>query len=576
MSGPSLKSCALLKRFIRDQEGVASIVAALLMLLGLGFGVLTLDVGHLYLEKRRLQGAVDAAALAAAGDPANAATIAANILARNGYAQAATVATGAYTPDPSLAVADRLNTDPAAQKNAVRVTETVSVQGYLAAVIGGSLLSNVTATATATQSPMVSFSAGTGLASLSNGQLNAVLGGLLGTTLTLSLVNYQALANTNVDALTFFDQLATQAGVTAGTYGDLANTNVTMGQMVAAIRTALNIHPSGNSSAALDALNLIGLQTPTEVATATGNIVNTSLWQKRQIGTIVQQVPGEVSLNLFDLVGAMARAYGSGHLVNAGTAISVPVTNSSVTTHLSLGSPMTSIALARVGTSITTAQARLALTATVTNVNLGVPGFLGATISLPLYLTLASGTATVAAIPCQAGGTMATITAAAQAATAQIGVVSDTDLKNFASNPTVLQPAGIVTISVLGIPVAVTASGSNTVAAGAPTTENFTQADINAGTVKSASGSGAGTLISGLAPNMDLNTTLLSSGGLLTATINSTLNLTVKPLLRPVLVSLLSALDAPVDTLLRSLGLRLGVIDTVVHGVRCGTPTLVT
>jgi len=170
---------------------------------------------------------------------------------------------------------------------------------------------------------------------------------------------------------------------------------------------------------------------------------------------------------------------------------------------------------------------------------------------------------------------MATITAAAQATTAQIGVVSDTNLKNFASNP-VIQPATIVTISVLGIPVAIAASGSSSVAAGAPTPQNFTQADITAGTVKSTSGSGAGTLISGLAPNMTLTTTLLSSGGLLTTTINNTLNATVLPLLRPVLVSLLSALDAPVDTLLRSLGLRLGVMDTVVHGVRCGTPTLVT
>ena len=572
MSGPSLKSCALFKRFIRDQSGIASILSAMLMLLGLGLGVFTLDVGHLYLEKRRLQGAVDAAALAAAGDPANAAAIAANVLAGNGYAQTATVVTGAYTPDPALSVANRLNTDPAAQKNAVRVTETISVRGYLASVIGGDILSNVVATATATQTPAVSFSASTGLASLTNGQINAVLGGLLGTSLSLSLVNYQALVSTNVDALTFLDQLAAQAGVSAGTYGDLANTNVTMGQMVAAARTALNIHPSGNNSAALDALNLIGLQTPASVAATTGNIVNTALWRQREIGSIVQQVPGQTALNLFDLVGAMARTYGSGHLVNAGAAISVPVANSSVTTHLSLGSPMTSVALAHVGTSIATAQARLALTATVTNVNLGVAS---ATISLPLYVTLASGTATVTAIPCQTGGTMATITAAAQATTAQIGVVSDTNLKNFASNP-VIQPATIVTISVLGIPVAIAASGSSSVAAGAPTPQNFTQADITAGTVKSTSGSGAGTLISGLAPNMTLTTTLLSSGGLLTTTINNTLNATVLPLLRPVLVSLLSALDAPVDTLLRSLGLRLGVMDTVVHGVRCGTPTLVT
>lgn len=572
MLRPSLNPCAHCKRLLRDEGGVVSIVAAMVTLLGLGLGVLTLDVGHLYLEKRRLQGAVDAAALAAAGDPANAATIAAHVLTNNGYPQTATVATGAYTADPTVPLASRLNIAPSAQKNAVRITETISTPGYLAGVLGGNLLSIVSATATATQSPVVSFSAGTGLASLSNGQLNAVLGGLLGTTLSFSLVNYQALANTNVDALTFLDQLAAQAGVTAGTYGDLANTSITMGQMAAAIRAALNIHPSGNNSAAIDALNLIGLQTSAAVSALVSNTVNTALWQKREIGSIVQQMPGQVTFNLLDLTTAMARAYGSGHLVNIGAALSVPVTNSSVITRLSLGSPMASVALANVGTSIATAQTRLALTATVTNVNLGVAS---AAISLPLYLTLASGTATVAAIPCQANGTMTTLSAAAQAAIVQFGVVSDSDLKNFSSNPPV-QPATVVTISVLGIPVAITASGVLTVAAGAPTNENFTQADITAGTVKSASGSAAGAIFSGLVPNMTLNTTLLSSGGLLTNTINNTLNATILPLLRPVLVNLLSALDAPTDTLLRSLGLRLGIIDTVIHGVRCGTPTLVT
>jgi uncharacterized membrane protein len=47
-------------------------------------------------------------------------------------------------------------------------------------------------------------------------------------------------------------------------------------------------------------------------------------------------------------------------------------------------------------------------------------------------------------------------------------------------------------------------------------------------------------------------------------------------LLKPILTTAFSALDTQTDTLLRSLGLRLGVIDTVVHGVRCSTPTLVT
>ncbi len=570
MSEPGLELCAFWKRFVGDERGIASLVGAMLMLLGLGLSVLTIDVGHLYLTKRRLQGAVDAAALAAAGDPANANTIVARVLTINGYSQAATVATGAYTADPSVTVANRFDTDPSAQQNAVRVTETVTTSGFLAGIFGDRL-SQITATATAAQTPVTSFAAGTGLASLTGGQLNAVLGGLLGANLSLSLVNYQALVSTNVDALTFLDQLASQSQVSVGTYGDLANTNATMGQMAAAATAALNIHPDGNDSAALTALALLALQTPAATSAPVGSVVNTMVWQKRRIGSIVQQTPGQVTFNLFDLVAAMARVYGTGNLVNLGTALTVPIAGTAVSTRLALGAPIASVALAPVGTSISTAQGRLALTVTAANINLGI---VTAAISLPLYLQIASGTATVAAIPCQTGGTMVTISTASQAATAQIGAVSDSDLDNFSKKPTI-QPATVVTLSILGIPVSITANGSLAVASGPEADENFTQSDINSNTVKTASGSDAGVVFSGLANSLTLNATLLSSGGLLTGTIDSTVNSTVLPLLRPVLVNILSALDPATDTLLRTIGLRLGVIDVVVHGVRCGTPTLV-
>jgi tight adherence protein G len=562
---------AFFGRFVADRGGVASVIGALLMLLGLGLGVLVLDVGHLYLAKRRLQGAVDAAALAAAGDPANASAIVTRVLSEAGYSQSATVTTGAYNADSSVPVADRFDTDPSAQQNAVRVHETISTPGYLAGIFGGGLLSDVSAAATAAKTPVTSFAAGTGLASLSGGELNAVLGGLLGTSLSLSLVNYQALASTNVDALTFLDQLAIQAGVSAGTYGDLADTTVTAGQMAAAASTALNIHPDGNDAAALDALNLLSLQSPAGTAALVSQLVDTSVWQKRQIGSIVQQTPGQVSFNLFDLVSAMARAYGADHLADLGTTITIPITGSTIQARLVLGAPMASAAAATVGTSISTAQTRLALTATLANINLGVAT---ATVTLPLYLEVASGTATVAAIPCRSGGTMVTISTASQAAAATIGLVSDSDLADFGASPTI-QPATVANIVVnilgIGIPVAITATGSLPVAAGSGTNMNFTQSDIDAGTVKEAAGSDAGTIFSGLASSPGFTLSFSPSSGAIATILNGT----VLPILKPLLVSILSDLDAPVDTLLRTLGLRLGVIDVVDHGVRCSAPTLV-
>jgi uncharacterized membrane protein len=508
-----------------------------------------------------LQAAVDAAALAAAGDPTNADAIAARVLAANGYSQAPIVAAGAYTPDANLPIANRLDTMPSAQRNAVRVTQTIAVTGFLAPFLGAAGSSNIVATATASQIPMASFAVGTGLADLQEGQLNAVLGGLLGTTLSLSLINYQGLASTNVDALTFLDQLAAQAGVAAGTYGDLANANVTMNQLADAIRAALNIHPSGNDGAALDALNLIALQTPASASALVSKLVDTALWQSRQIGSIVQQAPGQVTLNVFDLVSAMARAYGPGHIANLTTGI-----GTIITTRLAVGSPMASVALARVGTTAPTAQTRLAL-----RIKMMALDILGTQVGvdLPIYLEVASGSATVTAIPCRADGTMVTLSAASQAASARFGsVASDSDFMNFGTMPAVQPASGAVTLKILGIPLSIGVSGTFPLAAGAPTAQNFTQNDIDNGVVHSASGNGG--LLSGLAGQIQFDPPG-GLGTLVTNLLNPILNL-----LRPILVGVVSPLDSTVDTLLRTLGLRLGTIDTVVHGARCGTPTLVT
>jgi len=430
-------------------------------------------------------------------------------------------------------------------------------------------LSNVTATAIAAQVPLVTFAVGTSLAEGDGGELNTVLGGLLGTNLSLSLVDYQALASTNIDALTFMNQLATRAGIGAGTYGDLASANVTVGQMLAAAAAALNIHADGGDQAAVNALNLLSVQIPPAVSAAVGNIVSTVPWQDRQVGSIVQQTPGQTSFNLFDLVSAMARVYGSGQLAALNTTMTLPVTNTSVSTTLALGAQQTSAALATVGSSLSTSQARLAFAMTAANVNLGVATV---AISLPLYLNIASGTATVAAIPCRTNGTMATIAAQPQVTSLEVGTVSNTDLTNFGSNP-VMQPATIVSLNILGIPVSITASSSLPAIQGSETGENFTQSDIDNNTPLTAAGSDDGAIFANLASNMTLSASF--KGGPLTGAINGLLNSTVIPALKTQLAAIMTPMDSATDTLLKTIGLRLGAMDVIVHGVRCGTPTLV-
>ena len=558
----------LYRRFVTDERGVASIVGVMLMILGLGLAIVVIDSGHLYLAKRRLQSAVDAAALAGAGDPSNATALVAKILTKNGYDTTATVESGQYTADPSLPVTGRFAV--AATGNAVRVTKTITSPEFFAGVFGMDSSADIQATATAARIPAVSFAAGTGLASLDGGTLNQVLGALLGTNLSLTLVNYNALASANIDALTFLNQLATHVNANVGTYGDLANTTVTMGQLLASAQAALNIHPGGDDTAALTALNLLSLQVPPGVSATLSQVVNIALWQKRQIGTIIQQDPGQITLNALDLVTAMARIYGASHMVTLNSAVTLPIVGSGVSTKLTVGSPMASVGLSPVGTSIATSQVRLALTVTAANVS--IPGIATVNISVPVYLQIASGQATASAIPCVNGGTMATISTQSQAVTAQIGTVTDAALANFGSAP-VVSPATIANVTVATIPVTINGSASLALAAGPENDLNFTQADIDAGTVKTAAGSDAGHIFSGLAQNLTLTTNF--SGGLLAGTVNSLLNVTVLPLVTTTVGTLLTALDPAGDLLLRTLGLRLGEIDVVARGVSCGVPTLV-
>jgi uncharacterized membrane protein len=558
---------ALMRRYRDDERGVISILGAFLILLGLGLSVMVIDVGHLYLAKRRLQAMVDAAALAAAADPATAAAIAQTMLGRNGYAtDRIEVQAGLYTADPALPLASRLDVS-SSLPNAVRVTDTITVPDFLAMVFNDAGKADIQATATAAQSPSVSFAAGSGLAQLSGGTLNGVLGKMLGTNLSLSALNWQGLAHTNVDALTFLDQLAARAGVAGGTYGDLANTNVTIGQVILAAQAALNIHPQGVDSAALDALNLLSLQMPQAVSATLGAVVDTALWKTRNIGSIIRQDQGQTTINLLDAVTAMARLYGGGHLADVGANLSVPVTGTSIAAFVTAGQPLASAAVAHVGDGVSTSQVRLALTVTAASVNLGVAT---AKVVLPVYVEVASGTATVSAIPCR-DDSMAVIAAAPTAATVQIGTVTAAQLQDFT---TTVQPsqAAVVQLTVLGIPIAISASGSSSlVQTTNPPGLTFTRNDIQTGIFHSAAGSDGGHLLSGVADHL----TLSVGGSGITGLVSSLVNGTVMPILRPLLVSILSSLDPTVDALLQTLGVKLGTLDVTVHGVACGRATIV-
>jgi uncharacterized membrane protein len=558
------------RNFLCDQDGAISIIAALSMALLLAVAAVVIDTGSLYFARRNLQSVSDAAALAAVQNPANATAIATSVFSTNGYSNPTlTVTAGVYSPDESLSAANRF-TPGNSGANAVKVRASIHKMANLAGVFGLSNLMTVTTQSTAARVPTVSFGAGTGIANLNGGVINSLLGQLWGSNLSLSLIDYQSLLNTNVNALTFFDQLATTVGVT-GTYQQLASSSVSVGQLLDALIATASTSGAVNGvpTGALLALRALRLQLASGTPMLLSKIVDLAPLQGRTIGNVAEIDSTGLQLNLMSLLSASARTVAAGRLIDVGAALTVPVTNSAVTTRLAIGSQMAQVADAAVGTSIHTAQIRLALTATLVNVNLGVAT---ANVQVPIYLEAAPGQATLTAMPCGAGGNVAQVSASSGLTSLSFGTVTNAALNNF-STPVTPATAPVVNISLLGIPIQANISGGVTVGANGPTTFSFTQADIAAGTVKSLPNSTA-TPFAALSANLSLSTSILGNAGLLAAALNTALS-TLLNALNPLVTSLIAPLDAPVNSVMAALGLQLGVIDVKVFDATCRTPTLV-
>lgn len=557
-----------LRPFLRANSGAISVVSALSLFMLLAIAALVVDTGALYFARRDQQAVTDAAALAAVQDPVEAASIAAAVFTRNNYqGQTLTVSAGTYTANETVSAESRFS--PAgSDMNAVRVRASLPGRAYFAGFFGLTSPTLVTES-TAARVPTTSFGAGTRLAELNAGLLNSLLGQLWGSSVSLSLLDYQALTNTDVDALQFLTALATRASV-SGSYQQLANANVTTGQLLDALVEVAGTASGPDAPAALVALKSLQAQLPGAPAMALSNVIDFSPLAGRSIGGIASMDGTGLRLNLMSLLSAGARTVAAGHLVNLGTSLTVPVTNSSVGVRLAVGNQMAQISAGKVGSTIRTAQVRLALTATILNITLaGIPL---PRIEVPIYLEAASGQATLTAMPCRRGSTLTQIAAATGATSLQFGEVSDAALQNFAVAVTpVAKP--VIDIPLLGIPIQVGISGTTNIASTGPTTLSFTQAEIDAGTVKSAP-NGSATPFNTLSTSLSLTPVILGNAGLLAGTLNALLS-TLLTALNPVVVNLVGLLDAPVNALMTSLGLQLGIVDVRVFDARCRVPTLV-
>lgn len=133
--------------------------------------------------------------------------------------------------------------------NAVQVTltgETLQLVPFT-----GSRTVKATATAALTNDPTATFSVGAGVARLNGGALNALLSGLLGTSVNLSAVDYTGLANTKVNLLGLKEAL----NLSAGTYDQLLNAEVNMQDLLTASLDVARRSGSNTVASSITAMN---------------------------------------------------------------------------------------------------------------------------------------------------------------------------------------------------------------------------------------------------------------------------------------------------------------------------------
>jgi uncharacterized membrane protein len=541
----------MIRRLIAARGGSVGIMIAASMPVLIGAAALAVDLGSAMLETRQLQGAADAAAMAAAGDPSRADALARASLETSRWPGevAVTTTAGHYSADPAIAPASRFATG-GAPANAVRVTLRTPAPSYFARIFGIRSIP-LTRSATAAQINLASFSLGSRLAALNGGLVNGLLGGLTGSTISLSVMDYNALAGANIDLFGFIDALRTTASISAGSYSNALDATVTTGQILQAAASAAQT--DGNLSA-VAALDLLASQAG-DRSLKLGALIDPGL-----LGGQDKVDPGAFRVNAMDLVTAALETATATRQVSLDLGAGIPGL-AQTRVIVAIGErPEHSPWLAVTGNGepvIRTAQARIYAETTI-----GGASLLGSIVSikLPLYVEMASAEARLKAIDCSAdAGRGVTVEAKTGPAALAIGSVDTTRLQDF-TNALPVNKVTLVHALLLNV------NGRATIDLGAAEgwqPVRFDQTQIDDAAVQTVS---SGTAVTGIAESLIDNLQLDVSGlalGPVVSALGSTLML-VAP-----------ALDQLIDTLTATLGVHYGQADVRVTGMRCGTPALV-
>jgi uncharacterized membrane protein len=536
----------------RDRRGAVTIIAAGSLITLLAATALAVDMGSIYVNTRRLQGAADAAALAAAGssspDSAAHQALAANRLSD---AEISALTQGSYTGDASLTPAQRY-VAAASPSNAAQVTLGQNVPLFFARAFTGRPITRIAVKATAVRIDYAAFSIGSRLASVQGGLPNALLSALAGTNLNVSVMDYNALVGTDIDVLRFSDALRTQLRLTGATFGQTLDTSIMLPQALTALASATS------DVTAAAALRRIALQVPS-TSIRLSDLVDLGPYS----GQDHADPDTAVKVDGYAVLREMLTLASGQCQVALNLGLSLPgVTSTSLT--LAIGqrpahSPWLAVSQAG-GTIVRTAQARLYLDSKVGGVaTLGI-----ASLRVPILIELAEAQAKLDAISCTGGAAKASVTLKAEPA---IGSIAIADIDASRLGDFSVAPAENRAVLAHALLLDVTAKAH--VALGGVTWQQvgFSAADISTGRVRTVS---TGDVLEGVATSliktMDLQVNVLGLG------VNAS---AATQLVGGVLAPLAPTLDGLVDQVTQLLGVRVGQADLRVDGVRCGKPTLV-
>jgi uncharacterized membrane protein len=387
-----------------------------------------------------------------------------------------------------------------------------------------------------------------------------LLSGLIGSSVSLSVMDYNSLANAQVDLFQYSNALKARANITAASFNDTLSSDVKTSDALAAITDVLSAQ---GSSQAIQPMRAIA-QAANSTKITVGQLFDLGPYGGQDY--INTSGSSGASVSALDLASAVLGLAQNGRQVQLALNLGVPGVVGA-TAWLAIGQrPANSPWIAVTDKNdviVRTAQARLYIDVKVAPAS-ALAGV--ASVDVPVLVELASAQAKLSSISCGATSSNNTVilSVAPSLGETALGQIDTSELDNFESDLTI-SPATLVNTLLLKV----TGSAKVNIGGNDWQSVSFSGDDISSGLIKTVKTTDiAATTFSSLLGNLNLSAQLLGLNvGLGQNAVTGVVQSTLKTVATP--------LDGAINGLTSLLGLGLGEADVRVNGVRCNDVALV-